>query len=329
MPWDIKKIEGEYCVFKTPDNSKVSCHKTRGQAVDHLRALYASETDKQRSQSQIDFDLGEIEEAIYHLHLALDSETTEGMVEHIKEALDALGEREDHEDDLPEVLPDHHPMEPEYSSTEVKYNLDEPILNVEEDPGEYKMKEYAWEGPIVFEGVATGDNRYFRAGAITWDEGTLPWAFRWQKASTQGHAGAVPIGRLDSIERQAGGVIYGKGVIIPELNEEAAEYYRLMEAGVASGVSVDGDSAEFDVIEEENGKPRIEFSAMRLRSLTAVDIPAFNGARIHLIEDETDAPVTTPLQVDGQVRLCMVECICEAEGNGCFCGSGATHCNTR
>lgn len=148
------------------------------------------------------------------------------------------------------------------------------------------LKEYAWEGPIVFEGVATGDNRYFKPGSIQWDSNSLPWSFRWQKASTKGHQGAVPVGRLDSIERRDGGVIYGHGVIIPELNDEAAEYLRMIESGVASGVSVDGDSAEFDVVEGEGGQPRIEFSSMRLRSLTAVDIPAFDNARVSLMSTE-------------------------------------------
>lgn len=152
-----------------------------------------------------------------------------------------------------------------------------------------KKEEFQWEGPIVFEGVLTGDNRLFKPGSITWDSSTLPWPFRWQKESTKGHDGAVAIGRVDRLERREDGSIYGFGAIVPSLNEEAAEYLRLLEAGVASGVSVDGDSAEFDVQESAEGDSRIEFSSMRLRSLTAVDVPAFNKARIDLeAADEDD-----------------------------------------
>lgn len=161
------------------------------------------------------------------------------------------------------------------------------------------MKEYAWEGPIVFENITTGDNRVFKADSINWQEDTLPWAFRWQKASGQGHAGSVPIGRVDRLERKEDGSIHGFGVIIPELSTEATEYYKILKAGVGGGVSVDGDSAEFEIQEKEGGQPRVEFSAMRLRALSAVDIPAFNGARIHLIED---APVVeVPLDTEAEV----------------------------
>ncbi len=148
------------------------------------------------------------------------------------------------------------------------------------------MKEYAWSGPIVFENILTGDNRVFKADSINWQEDTLPWAFRWQKHSGQGHAGSVPIGRVDRIERKEDGSIWGFGVVIPELSVEADEYYKILKAGVGGGVSVDGDSAQFEIQEQDKGQPKVEFSAMRLRALSAVDIPAFNGARIHLTDAE-------------------------------------------
>jgi hypothetical protein len=160
------------------------------------------------------------------------------------------------------------------------------------DGSKSALEEFSWEGPIVFEGVKTGDNRVFKLGSITWDETTLPWAFRWQKESTKGHEGAVAIGRVDRLERKPDGTIYAYGVVIPELNEEAAEYMRLLESGVASGVSVDGDSAEFEVHEAVEGvQPTVEFSAMRLRSLTAVDIPAFNKAQIDITEEVEEGSV--------------------------------------
>lgn len=143
--------------------------------------------------------------------------------------------------------------------------------------------EYKWEGPIAFEGISTGDNRFFKPNSIEWDADSFPVPFRWQKSSVPGHTGAVPIGRVDRLERRDDGAIYGFGVIIPSLNDEAAEYLRLLESGVASGVSVDGDSAVFDVSEMANGQSRVIFSNMRVRSITAVDIPAFSDAQVDLV----------------------------------------------
>lgn len=165
--------------------------------------------------------------------------------------------------------------------------------------------EYTWSGPIAFEDVETGDHRKFNSGAIKWDPATLPWAFRWQRTSGQGHGGAIPIGRVDGIERGEDGKIYGRGVVIPSLNDEAAEYVRLLKAGVAGGVSVDGDSAEFEVMETAEGQNLVNFSSMRLRSLTAVDVPAFNNARIkleHRPEDDEEREKAEVAVSEGTMR---------------------------
>lgn len=156
------------------------------------------------------------------------------------------------------------------------------------------MAEHPWKGPIVFENVLTGDNRIFNKDSIKWEEETLPWAFRWQKSSGQGHAGSVPVGRVDRLMRNEDGSIEGFGVVIPALSDEATEYLKLLETGVGGGVSVDGDSAQFDIIENADGQPRVEFSSMRLRALSAVDIPAFNGARIHLIKPNKYPVIAKP-----------------------------------
>lgn len=162
------------------------------------------------------------------------------------------------------------------------------------------MTEYPWTGPIVFENVYTGDNRVFEKDSINWDPDTLPWAFRWQKASGQGHAGSVPVGRVDRLERNDDGSIQGFGVVIPELSSEADEYLKMLKTGVGGGVSVDGDSAQFEIQEEEGSQPKVKFSSMRLRALSAVDIPAFNGARIHLIE----APaIAEPTALETEVEV--------------------------
>lgn len=141
--------------------------------------------------------------------------------------------------------------------------------------------ESLWEGYIAFEGVSTGDNRSFASGSITW--GDLPVPLLWQKLSSDGHSGSWVIGRVDHIEKQDGGKVFATGVLLD--TPEANEYKLLLESGSASGVSIDGDTAAYQVEEgegEEKGKHKITFSAIRIRALTAVAVPAFADAKIRL-----------------------------------------------
>lgn len=276
MPWSIHRRDDKYCVVKDQSGEVEGCHDSRNDAVAQIRALNIAEADKASSNSPVVFNLGMIEALADHLRLAIDSVTVDEVKGHIKEAQKVLGEIIERKLEKKMMEEDHHPS---------------PDREIPGMPGFLaagtKMEEFSWEGPVVFEGVVTGDNRIFKPGSIQWDGATLPWAFRWQKESTKGHDGAVAIGRVDKLERREDGSIYGFGVIIPGLNEEASEYLRLLEAGVASGVSVDGDSAVFDVQDMANGESQVVFSNMRLRSLTAVDIPAFDEARVDLVDDST------------------------------------------
>jgi hypothetical protein len=146
-----------------------------------------------------------------------------------------------------------------------------------------------WSGPVAYEGQMTGDRRIFADGAISWLADSLPLPFDWVRSDQGGHDGAVTIGRVDNLYRDAAhpGVIFANGVILdgPAAPPEAAEYLALLEAGAAGGVSVDGDTAEFELVENDDNI-EMHFSAMRLRRITAVAIPAFIGARITL----SDAP---------------------------------------
>ena len=147
----------------------------------------------------------------------------------------------------------------------------------------------AWSGPITFEGIRTGDGRLFAENAVTWNEDLLPYPFKWQRVSAGGHDASVTIGRVDGITRGANGSIEGFGVILVGENAppEAAEYLGLLAEGAAGGVSIDGDDAEFTVeyLEDADGAItgiEMTFSRINVRALTAVDIPAFAGARITL-----------------------------------------------
>lgn len=302
MPYEVRKANKKFCVFNSDTNENKGCSDTRKKAVDHMKALYAAENGY-TNDAAIWLDLDELEDAIYHLKLAMGLQTglSEGFITftqemsdefmtHLEEALAALGE---------------------FEGEEAIEELDEDEVLVSSGPEsldtEVDFEEFPWEGPIVYEGVLTGDNRLFKPGAITWEPDTLPWAFRWQKHAAQGHGGSVPVGRVDDIKRFEDGSIHGYGVVIPALSPDATEYLNLLKTGVGGGVSVDGDSALFEIVDvvteatEAVGEPphqdncdkpptRCEFSSMRLRALSAVDVPAFIHAKIHLV-DNTDETV--------------------------------------
>lgn len=53
MPWEVKKLEGKFCVYKKGESAPIhggagSCHDTREEAVRQMRALYASEDTTMR-----------------------------------------------------------------------------------------------------------------------------------------------------------------------------------------------------------------------------------------------------------------------------------------
>lgn len=286
IPWHIAKQDGKFCVIKNGTDEKEGCHPTRGDAVDQIRALYANESEMaiQEFCGMEDFNMDGGEDhlgqaiAAFDQVYAMHSEWMKSGATPSKEAKLAFAYLLDsvkhhlyaaiESQKAPEEMPD--------DSYHEDYAVIAPKAGV---------AEFAWEGPIAFEGVLTGDKRFFQHGSMEWNtERSIP--FRWQKSSIEGHKGAVPIGRVDKIERKMDGTIYGFGVIIPSLNEEAAEYLRLMEAGVASGVSVDGDSATYDTTQLADGSQRVDFSKMRIRGLTAVDIPAFSEANVDLTTEE-------------------------------------------
>lgn len=280
MPYEIRKEKEKYCVYNSETHESKGCSDSKEKATDHMRALYAAESQKhyavEEELSAGVEEFGYIEDALYHLNILKSMPLSKEAQVHVEEALMALA-----------VL-GNAPAD-KVEGVEFAMPLDD------EGDEEVEMEEFPWEGPIVFENVKTGDNRIFQTDAIQWDPETLPWPFRWQKHSDQGHGGAVPVGRVDGIRRLEDGRIWGNGVVIPGLSTEAEEYLKLLESGAGGGVSVDGDSAEFDIVDDEGklkAPPKTVFSYMRLRALSAVDIPAFNEARIHLIKPvEVERPV--------------------------------------
>lgn len=187
-----------------------------------------------------------------------------------------------------------------------------------------------WSGPITFEGVMTGDGRYIEPNALSWD--TLPAPLRYVEVDTGGHDNAVVSGRILSITRKAGGVIWGEGDFDSE-SDSGMEAARKVARALQNGVSVDLDDVDFeirvaqDLLQDES--PLLEDPATgehvepqtdadgritvlkisaddevmvtnsaRIRAATIVAIPAFEAARISLDGDSAqlfaDAAPSTP-----------------------------------
>lgn len=136
-----------------------------------------------------------------------------------------------------------------------------------------------WEGPVGFEGVPTGDGRLIGTDALS--AAAFPLALRWVPIDNGGHDGAVRVGRIDSVSRRDGGVIWAQGLI--DLGQSAGrEIARQIAGGFAGGISLDLDSTEGSPI-ELNGTTTSLTTSGRVRGATIVDIPAFSDARIQLV----------------------------------------------
>lgn len=195
---------------------------------------------------------------------------------------------------------------------------------VEEPSGETAL----WEGPITFEEQLTGDGRLIELGALGWD--TLPVSIRHVVEDVGAHMNAVVVGRILTIERREGGVIWATGDF--DLGSAAGiEAARQVREGLTTGVSVDLDAVSFEirvakeVLDEMEGtaepieegeEVKVEreadsegrvtvvkiaaddevtvFTEARIRAATLVAIPAFEGARISIVSG-----TATPADTDG------------------------------
>ena len=186
----------------------------------------------------------------------------------------------------------------------------------------------AWAGPIAVEGDLTGDGRVIAPGALYWD--TLPIPFRVVTSDVGGHDGAEVCGRIDSLTRLDGGVIWGEGVFDAS-SEVGTEAARLVAEEMRTGVSIDTDDVDFEVrvaadllpddllgVEDPDGGDPVPFEvgpdgrvkvaemssddevtvirSARIRAATIVAVPAFEQARISLVAalsaDGTPTPST-------------------------------------
>lgn len=186
-----------------------------------------------------------------------------------------------------------------------------------------------WEGPIGFEDQMTGDGRLIQAGALTWDFEVESPTLRFVTEDVGAHDGAVTVGKIDTLERRTGGVIWGAGPLDME-SDAGREAYRQIRDGLQNGVSMDMDDVSFEIRiagelydemqdmmasfldDEGDGSVEVEeperdeegrvvvatiksddevmvTTSGRIRALTIVAVPAFAGARIGIAADSEDA----------------------------------------
>lgn len=186
------------------------------------------------------------------------------------------------------------------------------------------LSEATWSGVLTVEGEMTGDGRIIDNNALRWEN--LPLPLRYSPADHGGHQGAVVVGRIMTVERQADGRITGTGDFDLEApyGVEAAR----LAAKSAYGVSVDMDDVSFEVrvkesllddmdeqfeammegetpqrpaaddkgyvtvYEADSGDEVFGMTSSRIRAATMVDIPAFAGAAITL--DNPDMELVEP-----------------------------------
>lgn len=104
-----------------------------------------------------------------------------------------------------------------------------------------------WHAILTVEGLRTTDHRRIAPDALIWRE--LPLPILWQIASTWGHDGAVIVGAIESIERDAAtGKIMGTGTwdLGGDNGREAA---RLSAGGFLRWVSVDLEVLASELVE--------------------------------------------------------------------------------
>lgn len=185
-----------------------------------------------------------------------------------------------------------------------------------------------WEGVIAREGEMTGDGRMIEDGALRWDD--LPIPLRVAFKDVGGHDGAEVCGRIETVERRAGGDIYATGTF--DLGSAVgAEAFRQVSEQMSNGVSIDtddvtfrimakADMAEADVADSDTGQDpdgRVKVAAMsssdeltviesaRLRAATLVAVPAFATARVYAAGRAPSAAKTSELDenVDSKEKM--------------------------
>jgi hypothetical protein len=169
---------------------------------------------------------------------------------------------------------------------------------------------------VIPEGVATGDGRIFRKGAITTRE--LPLPLLWQIQTSDGHTGSVVVGRIDRMERTDDGIGNAFGVF--DTGEHGKEAERMVRHGFIRGVSADMDQFEAEedkpkLINTDSSKDsddtkleddatkvggeKLTINKARVMAVTMVPKPAFQECKIFVIDEDDQPQEDTMVPEDG------------------------------
>ena len=189
----------------------------------------------------------------------------------------------------------------------------EPVVAVSGDDGTMR-----WRGPLVVEGIESGDGRMIAQGALSHRELPLPLMAMFRNPDGgMGHAAAEVVGRIDNIFRpdDLPGQVWGEGVY--DNSPLGREAFRLLNEKMMRGVSVDLDNleAEFQgngddgALDAVDGKLLV--TSARIMGATQCAFPAFAEAYLEVItSEEHDAIVASG---GGYVPFARVSCAYDAE----------------
>ena len=139
-----------------------------------------------------------------------------------------------------------------------------------------------WSAVLARLGVPTGDGRILAEGGITSRD--LPLPLLWQNQTSDGHDGAIVVGRIESMS-------FGNGMVTATgsmLDSAPYEVLEMVDAGVI-GPSVDLDDIEYVMGEGD----QIVITQGRVAGATLVAIPAFADVGITMDPMPVE-PVTVP-----------------------------------
>ncbi len=281
MPWNVKQMNGRYCVVKVGSTSPVpgGCHDTKAQARDHQKALYAAEPNMATTTAGVSVIKSESMASPFTDAMFLGAPNTSGT--NANGATMAVVE----------AVPQDAPQD-----------VREP-----------------WSGILGIEMSPTGDGRLLESG-ITHRDLPVPFSVQIQRADGHDGAfncgrieqiSIIPIAqfkkRPDAAEfdltdvRDGASVIYGEGTLDPSPYAEEAK--RILENG--SGVSLDGlqesgslynntdltevDLESMDLTEIIGGVTSGEYLRGingEIGGVTVVDVPAFKEAKVMVADGE-------------------------------------------
>jgi len=335
VPWHIVRDHSEcpshepYAVVKDSDDEVEGCHATRDDAEAQMAALYANEPDAKEAAvdpfEEITKRVFQDEAGCPPGHHAMpdgscmpDEEMggkpSKGTAKDRRLKRNALKPAE--VEPVMGVISSADSTGPHLHLGGVA-TASEPLMRVD-DSVEAASEESAarstvpWKGPMVIEGVRTGDGRQFADDSLTWpDPVEVNVPLQWQKETSHGGINdvTVNVGRITEAWRE-GTKIWGRG-IVDTASEDGAEVARRLKLHEKLGVSIVADDPENEEIEfvypegcDEGGIVDIEqlleadpkcffpettiFHSGRIRALTIVDVPAFVEAMISLDDEVSE-----------------------------------------